>query len=170
MGEIEFEEGIKLLAYGFRHEGEAIDMLDNEYLTLSLQHEYKKDQKEKYLDEIGLHECSHDTHLHQYYSDKTLLAKFGSIYCSNELNEHSELYGSSQLGYPTKRIKFNLKYCSNDYLKSIKSKKECKSREETWKWLDKLDMNAHFHQTFVDLNNIRSAHSVFHTQHNMMQL
>ena len=145
-------------------------MLDNEYLTITLVHEYKKDQKEREFEQIGLHECSHSNHLHKYFSKETSRDKFGSIYCSNPLSEENKLYGSSQIGYPTKRIKFSITYCSDTYLKSIKSSKKCKSKEETWKWLDKLDMNAHFHQSFVDLNNIRNTDSIFHTKHHILQL
>ena len=36
MGELNFTTGIKSFAYGFRYDGEPVDMLDNEYLTLSL--------------------------------------------------------------------------------------------------------------------------------------
>jgi len=68
MGDLDFEEGIKSLAYGFRYNGETVDMLDNEYITLTMVHEYKKDQNEKEFEEIGLHECSHTTHLNDYYS------------------------------------------------------------------------------------------------------
>ena len=67
------------------------------------------------------------------------------------------------MGYPTKRIKFDINYCDDEHLKSINSKKKCKSKEETWEWVKKLDMNAHFHQSFVDLNNIRNIHNVMHT-------
>ena len=97
------------LAFGFRYNGEPVDMLDNEYLTLSLVHEYKKDQYEKEFQVIGLDECSHNTHLNEYYKKKTTANKFGTVYCSKQMsNSQSKLYGNSQIGYPTKRIKFGI--------------------------------------------------------------
>jgi len=162
MGDLDFSPKIKSFAYGFRYDGQPVDMLDNEYLTLSLEHEYKIDQSEKEFEEIGLHECSPDTHLNKYYTSKTITNKYGSIYCTLH-DQHSDLYGSSQIGYPTKRIKFDIRYCDDQYLQSIKSSKKCKSKEETWEWVNKLDMSAHFEQSFVDLNNIRKLDNVMHT-------
>jgi len=79
------------------------------------------------------------------------------------------LKGSSQTGYPTKRIEFEIQYCDDQHLQSIGSSKKCAPREEVWKWVEKLDLNAHFERHHVDLNNIRQVSNIFDTKRNLIK-
>ena len=95
----------------FHYNNKIINMLDNEYAHITLEWQYKKNEKEEYSYEIGMHDCQETTHLNTIYSEKDVRSKFGSIYCANKLEEHHVLFGQSQHGFPTKRIWFSLNLC-----------------------------------------------------------
>ena len=92
--QIDYSEGIKEFAFGFKWDGEYVDMLDNEFIHVNFDYEHKISQTEKHYDEIGFQECIDTSHLLKYYSKEAILKKFGMVYCSGPLSkDHNVLQG-----------------------------------------------------------------------------
>ena len=45
--------------------------------------------------------------------------------------------------------------CDQAHLDKIGSNKKCASEEESWKWLEKLDINGHYNKPYVNIDNLR---------------
>lgn len=125
LGEINFADEIKDYSWGFRLKGQPFNVIDNEYIYISNVFEHKKSQPEAIFESIGIHDCTNSSHIAQLYTHEDVLDKFGSIFCSNNLKPHQKIQGSSQHGYPTKRVRTAIFHCSEKYLKSIGSSKKC---------------------------------------------
>lgn len=55
--EVDISEIMKDFSFGFHYNNKIINMLDNEYAHITLEWQYKKNEKEKYNYEIGMHQC-----------------------------------------------------------------------------------------------------------------
>ena len=73
------------------------------------------------------------------------------MFCSNPLKKHYKLSGKS------KRITFTLGLCDQSHLKSIDSKKICKTKTDSIKWLKKLSIGAQENKMTVNLNNSKKT-------------
>ena len=105
---IDIKELMEDFSFGFAYKKKPIDLIDNEFFRINMIYQIKWDEFNKDVEEVGIHECSETSHVAKLYNQRAIALKFGSLYCPNELKDHMKLQGTSQTGYPTKRVIFSL--------------------------------------------------------------
>ena len=80
-----------------------------------------------------------------------------------EEGEKYQLKVRADAGWPVNRVAVSLRYCEQSALKAIGSRKKCKSRKDTLKWMKGLTMTIQHNQPLLDMKNLRNVSSIFNT-------
>ena len=67
------------------------------------------------------------------------------------------------------RVWFSLEYCDQKFLDSLDTGKKCKSRNESFEWLKKVDFNVHYKQPQINMNNLKNLSNILETKENIIR-